>query len=652
MIDLLQRADDLRKAGDWAAAAARYEEATTVLPTPNPDVYVKLARCYQRTGELPQMFAALARVADASDDLLHWSSAAGLLDRLPAEQRPPHCRQVKLALTASYTTGEMGRMLRLAALRQGIDLILFESAYGHYEQDLRAPESPLYRFEPHSVLIAAHEGALHLPPYSEVPDKEVEAELDRWRSLWRTIAERCSAQVLQHDFVPRPEVALGHLSTRLAGSRYSMIQALNARLGRDGGALIIDCDRIASEVGRRNWFDDRYWHLAKQAVAPQFLPLIARHTISVLAASLGLSKKCLVLDLDNTLWGGVIGEDGLSGIRLGAGPEGEAFVAFQRYILELKAKGIVLAVASKNNEADAREVFERHPDMQLKLDDIAVFTINWEDKASNLRRIAAELNLGVDSLVLVDDNPFECELVRRELPDVDVIALPPDPSHYVRRLSDYLGFETVALTQEDLYRADQYRARAKIESLAASATMEDFYQSLGMRAMIALLDEMHLPRVAQLVAKTNQFNLTTRRRSSDELRDLMNDPGYVALHLRLKDRFADHGLVGVAIARKAGDVLDIDTFLLSCRVIGRTVEASLLASLCEHAERLGCTRLRGTYVPTPKNALVASMYSRFMFEDKTGDPSEVRVWEYELTSKGPIENPFIVPWTEGGDGSA
>ena len=653
MTDLLQQADDLRKKGAWAASAALYEEVVTLFPAPDPDVYLKLARCYYRTGERDRMLDAVARVAGASDSLLHWSSAGGLLDRFAAEAKQSTRRQVKLALTASHTTGEMGRMLRLAALRYGIDLVLFESGFAQYEQDLLDPASSLCRFEPHFVLIAAHEGALHLPPYSEAPDREVEAELNRWTGLWQSIRKHSNAQVLQHNFVPRAEVALGHLSTRLAGARYSMIQALNTRLGLDGGALIIDCDRLASEVGRRSWFDDRYWHLAKQAVAPQFLPLVARHTISVLAASLGLSRKCLVLDLDNTLWGGVVGEDGLSGIRLGAGPEGEAFVAFQRYILELKAKGVVLAIASKNNDADAREVFERHPDMQLKLDDIAAFAINWEDKASNLRRIAAELKVGIESLVLVDDNPAECELVRRELPGVDVIELPRDPSHYVRRLADYLGFETVALTQEDVHRADAYRARAKIELLAASTTnVEDFYRSLGMSALIAPFDEMHLQRIEQLVAKTNQFNLTTRRRTSDELREVMNDPRYAALYVRLKDRFVDHGIVGVAIACKAGDALDIDTFLLSCRVIGRTVEASLLACLYQRAARMGCTRLRGTYLPTAKNAHVSTMYRQFKFEDRTKDTGEVRVWEYEMAVKGSIQNAFIAPWSEGEDGSA
>jgi FkbH-like protein len=649
MIDLLQRADDLRKKGAWVAAAHLYEEAASMQPAPDPDVDLKLARCYLRTGEHRQMFDSLVRVAANSDNLLHWSSAAGLLDRLPADARPAARRHVRLAITASHTTGELGRMLRLAGLRHRIDVFVHEGAYCQYEQDILDPGSAMFGFEPQYVLIASHEGALHLPPYSEAPEKEVENELDRWQTLWRAIRERGSAEILQHNFVPRADAPLGHLSARLAGSRYSMIQALNSRLGRDGGALVVDCDRIASEVGRRNWFDDRYWHLAKQAVAPQYVPLLAQHTISVLAASLGLSKKCLVLDLDNTLWGGVIGEDGLAGIKLGTGPGGEAFVAFQRYILELRAKGVLVAVASKNNETDAKEVFERHPGMLLKLDDIAVFAVNWEDKATNLRRIAAELGLGLDSIVFVDDNPMECELVRREVPEVDVVALPADPSQNVRRLSDYLGFETVTLTSEDLNRADEYKARAKIESLAASATnMNDFHRSLNMQALIAPFDEMNLPRIEQLVAKTNQFNLTTRRRSAQELHDLIQDPGCVALHLKLKDRFADHGLVGAAVANRLGKVLDIDTFVLSCRVIGRTAEASLLEALCQHAGRLGCTRLRGTYVPSPKNALVADMYSRFGFDETTGDGGETRAFEYDLASRGVIENPLIATWRDDG----
>jgi FkbH-like protein len=399
-------------------------------------------------------------------------------------------------------------------------------------------------------------------------------------------------------------------------------------------------------VGRNHWFDDRYWHVAKQAVALDALPLLARHTIAVLAASLGMSRKCLVLDLDGTLWGGVIGEDGLGGITLGGGPAGESYVAFQEYLLQLKGKGVILAVASKNNEEDARLPFEQHPDMRIKLDDISAFVANWEDKPANLRAIARSLNIGLDALVLVDDNPAERQLVRQELPEVDVVVLPREPSRYVRVLAEHVRLETVSLTEEDRQRTEQYRARAQVDQLAKSATnLDDFYLGLKMEALVAPFDDVTLPRLAQLIGKTNQFNTTSRRYSIAQLQGFMADPDCVHCCLRLRDRFADHGLVSVLIAWRRDETLEIDTLLMSCRVIGRTVEAQMLKHLCSEAQQLGCTQIRGSYVPTDKNALVRELYSRFGFS-LIGAENGMTTWEYNLALLGPIENRFISEWND------
>src|SRR5690606_25928420 len=343
-----------------------------------------------------------------------------------------------------------------------------ESHYGQYQQDIIDPNSGLYAFKPNFVILAVHNGEVRLPAYTEDHEKAVEAEVARWTQLWRTVQERSGARGIQHNFVLDTDVPMGHLGSRLPGSRYMMTQKLNQRLGEAAGAnvSIVDCERLAGTIGKNRWFDPKYWHLSKQAVSLDALPLLAKHTAAVLAADLGLSKKCLVLDLDNTLWGGIIGEDGLAGIKLGQGsPIGEAYVAFQEYILELKRKGVILAVNSKNNDADAREVFEKHPEMRIKLDDISMFVANWEPKPQNIQRIAQTLNIGIDSLVFVDDNPAERQAMRQFQPEVDVIVLPTDPSQYVRALSNYLLFETSSFTKEDAARAEQYRARAQIAEL-------------------------------------------------------------------------------------------------------------------------------------------------------------------------------------------
>jgi FkbH-like protein len=347
------------------------------------------------------------------------------------------------------------------------------------------------------------------------------------------------------------------------------------------------------------------------------------------------------MDLDNTLWGGIVGEDGVAGIKLGGDATGEAFLAFQSYILQLKEKGVILAVCSKNNEEDARAAFQAHPEMRLKLDDFAVFVANWEPKAENLIRIARTLNLGLDALVFVDDNPVECATVRRALPEVDVIALPADPAYYVRTLSRYLNFETATLTEEDKRRGNQYQARAHAEEMKqAAGSLEEMWEALDMNATIEPFDEMSLPRVLQLIGKTNQFNLTTRRHGLSEIDAFMRNPGCVHFSVRLSDRYGDHGLVAILIAVQSGGVFEIDTWLMSCRVIGRTLEKTMIARLCCEAIARGVTRLRGFYSATARNELVRDLYSQLGFEP-AGDVGGTSMWEYDLANNVPIENRYI-----------
>ena len=422
-----------------------------------------------------------------------------------------------------------------------------------------------------------------------------------------------------------------------------MTRLLNLRLLREAPAdvAVLDCDRLAASLGTSRWFDDRYWYLTKQAVAPEALPDLARHTAALLAASAGLSRKCLVLDLDGTLWGGVIGEDGLNGIRLGSGPAGEAYADFQSFVLGLKRKGILLAVASKNNDADARLPFEQHPDMRLRLEDFALFIANWNDKATNLRRIAAELNIGLDSLVLVDDNPAERSLVRRLVPEVDVIDLPEDPAGYRRCLADYLRFETVALTEEDLQRTEQYRAQRDAGALASAATsLDEFHRTLQMRALVKPFDDFHLPRVAQLIAKTNQFNLTTRRYQTTDVERFLKSSISRVYTLEVSDRFVDHGVVGTAIVHVERNQWRIDSLLMSCRVMGLTVEQAFLARICEDALDAGVTTLLGEFIPSKKNHPVKDFYCQNGFTLQSDDGGH-QIWEYELASSKVKTPPWI-----------
>ena len=639
------RGDELRRDGDLLAAAEAYAAAFDV-EQPSSAVCLRLARTYEQLGERGEAARWALEVADTDGDFAAWQAAAATLQRCASDSRAP-LRTAKLAVLGSHTTTQLVPMIRLAARRLDVDLDVYEADYAQYRQEILDERSGLYRFAPDFVLLAVHHDELGLPDFSSSPERDVENEVDRWTSLWRMTGDRMPTTVVQTTFALPPEEPLGHLAARLPGARRTMAHAVNARLGQEAArstnpVLLLDAERLSGLIGKDRWFDPRFWHLAKNAVAPDAMPLLARHCAALVAAALGLSKKCVVLDLDNTIWGGVVGEDGLAGIRIGEGVDGEAYAAFQDYLLALKRKGVLLAVCSKNNERDAREPFERHPDMRLRLDDLAAFVADWRPKPEQTAAVAEALSIGLNAIVYVDDNPAEREVMRQLLPEVDVVALPPDPSYYTRALASYLPLETVSLTEEDARRTEQYRARAEAADLeTGTASLEDFYTSLGMQALIKPFDELDLRRVAQLVAKTNQFNLTTRRHSEAQLRQLASDPACVTLSLRLRDRFADHGLVGVAIAFVEGEVLDIDTLLLSCRVIGRTAEAAVLNRLCHEAAARGLRRLTGSYAPTAKNMPAADAYERLGFELAERHEDGASLWVYDLERHGPVANEFI-----------
>ena len=554
-------------------------------------------------------------MVDVSDDLSTWSGAAAVLKRTVASATPLP-RSARIAVLGSSTTSQLTALLPLACARAGLQVEVYEAPYDQYRQQSLDPTSGLYAFAPDVVVFALHDRDVDLPRLSADPEADLERNLAELQGLWDVVAERSGARILQFTMALPPEQPLGHLSTKVAGSRARLLQEFNLRLADRAPAFVslVDCAALAAAVGTRTWFDPRYWHLAKQAVSPGCVPALARQVAAVGAAALGLSRKCLVLDLDNTMWGGVLGEDGLNGIRLGDGPDGEAFTSFQEHVLALKEKGIVLAVCSKNDEPLVRDAFERHPGMRVRLEDISVLSAGWDDKAAQLRTIAADLGLGLDALVLVDDNPVERELVRQLVPAVDVIRLPADPAGYVRALADYPWFETTALTAEDGERTEQYRARAAATaSRSTASSLQDFLQGLVMRATFARMSSETAPRVAQLIGKTNQFNLTGIRRGLADLEQLAARDDSVVLTARLADRFADHGLVGVLIGRACAEMFEIDTWLMSCRVIGRTLEDEMVAQAAASARSHGCSMLRGRYVPSAKNSLVADLYQRLGF---------------------------------------
>jgi FkbH-like protein len=337
------------------------------------------------------------------------------------------------------------------------------------------------------------------------------------------------------------------------------------------------------------------------------------------------------------MWGGVIGDDGLSGIKLGQGDAtGESFVAFQRYIKALAERGVILAVCSKNEDANAREPFEKHPDMVLKLDDISCFVANWEDKAANIRRIAQELNIGLDALVFVDDNPAERSIVRRLVPEVAVPELPVDPADYLRVLDSGRYFDAVSISNEDFQRTQYYKANAeRRQTASAVGDIQQFLASLEMRGPIGPIGEMELERSVQLIGKSNQFNLTTRRYSAADLQAMIDSPDWETRYVKLIDKFGDNGLISVLLARQEGDALAIDTWLMSCRVLKRGVEQMLLNNVVEAARARGLTRVTGQYLPTAKNVLVKDHYASLGFTC-VSDTDGATSWELDVAAWTPL----------------
>jgi FkbH-like protein len=430
------------------------------------------------------------------------------------------------------------------------------------------------------------------------------------------LAERGSPRLIQvgYDWITAGALG-GHLGS--VSGDVALIRAMNDELRRalPGDAVFVDLAEISGQMGRESFYDPRRYHWTKQPFSEVGVSRLAEHLNAAIRAASTGPRKVLVLDLDNTLWGGVVGELGPLGIGLGESPEGEAFRDFQEAAAGLARRGIVLAVASKNNPDDAREPFEQNPDMVLSLDDFASFEASWDPKDVVLRRISQQLRLGLEDFVFFDDNPAERELIRQSLPEVSVVEVPDEPSEYVRALERGLYFESRSVTDADRERSAQYQTERDRRALEGSAqTMEDYLASLEMRGSIRDIDDASMQRVVQLLGKTNQWNLTTRRLSESDVRMHLDKPGAVGLTLQLEDRFGDYGLISVLIAEREQTTLRITDWLMSCRVIGRTAEQFVFGALLGRARSAGIEGIVGEYTVTKKNGMVADLFPRLGFQ--------------------------------------
>jgi FkbH-like protein len=532
---------------------------------------------------------------------------------------------IRLAVLSSATIDHLAPAIRVAGLRRELLIDVYNGAYGQHRQEVLDPSSSLRQFAPQTILFSlSGREVIASVPLTAMRD-EVDAIIARFvgelRSLWRSARETYGAAIIQQTFIDVTETLFGSFDRLVPGAPTRVVSRLNERLceaAEQDGVLILDIARATERDGIDAWFDAGRWLQGKLEIAPQAAPLYGDLIARILAAQRGQSKKCLVLDLDNTLWGGVIGDDGLEGIVIGEGSAaGEAHLALQRYAKLLKERGVILAVCSKNDSKIAEAVFNEHPEMLLRRSDIAAFHANWDDKAQNLKAIATRLNIGIDSLVFVDDNPVERARIRQSLPAVAVPELPNDPAHYVRCLSDAGYFEAVAFTSEDRSRAELYAANAEREALLGSAqSMDDFLRGLDMSVVSGPFTALDHARIVQLFNKTNQFNATTRRYTSEEITDLTGSPDVLTLQFRLLDRIGDNGLVSAMILRPTVNedkVLEIDNWVMSCRVFGRQLEFEAMNIAVEAAQRLGIKRLTADYIATPKNGVISELYPSLGF---------------------------------------
>ena len=553
--------------------------------------------------------------------------------------KQPNLLSVRIAILGGSTTQEIKSILELFLLAQRIQPSFYESEYNAYHEEVLFQKPELWSFKPDIAMVHTTWHNVANFPRLLAPETEVEEcvrrEMGRFETFWEKIHTGLGALVIQNNFdLPRLR-PLGNLDASEPFGRIQFLMRLNAEFARYARThsrfLINDILYLSAQVGLAQWFDYSYWYSYHMALSPVATVAMAQNLAAIVKSVYGHAKKCLVLDLDNTLWGGVIGDEGVQNLILGRDhPVGEAFAAFQRYVKDLRNRGILLAVCSKNDPENAKEGFS-HPDTVLKLEDFSAFKASWNPKPDAIREIAAELNIGLDSLVFVDDNPAERAFVAAQLPEVAVPEVGSEVSLFAEVLEREGYFEPVKIVQDDLERAAYYTANTARESHQTSfQDYGEFLASLEMTAEIGPFVPVYLERITQLVNKTNQFNLTTRRYTAAEIEAISRDPASITLYGRLRDKFGDNGLVSVVIGSLRPGILEIDVWLMSCRVLKREMEYAMFDALVEQCRARGVGRIVGVYIPSKKNGMVAEHYGSLGFRRLPESTADRVLWCYDV----------------------
>lgn len=549
-------------------------------------------------------------------------------------------KKIRIGVLCSFTINGLEETIRVKSVEKNIDCITYVGGYNQYNQEILNQESNLYKFSPDITFLIIDTrnilGDLFHFPYSISASERrnfVEKKFKEIQNLANAFTSRTKSRLIIANFPIPTYSPHGIFETKTEYGLHKMIEDINSRLihsfANSDSIYIYDFNGFVSQYGEDNIFDYKQFLFGDMKISLDYIPYLANDLMGYVVGHLGLSKKCIVLDLDNTLWGGIVGEDGFNGIRLGPEPPGNSYLEFQRVLLSLHQRGIILAINSKNNYDEALKVIKEHPYMVLREEHFASIRINWNDKVSNMKEITSDLNIGADSMVFFDDDPVNREYVRINMPQILTVELPQDPSQYAQTIKKMNEFSVLSITDEDAQRGRMYLEQRKRNDLEQSAPdLESFLKNLDLKVLIKNANEFTIPRISQLTLKTNQFNLTTKRYQESDIKKLSNDDRYVVGCAQVEDKFGDNGITGVFIIHKENPKeWFIDTFLLSCRVMGREVEKGILGYIINKAKENGVERIKAQFIPSQKNKPIENFLPNCGFQ-KDGD-----YWVYSLKAQ-------------------
>ncbi len=544
--------------------------------------------------------------------------------------------KVKAVLMGDCATQHLATAIRGASVYYNNPIQVVDIDYNLIDAQILDKNSELYSSAPNFTIIFMCTEKLQQAFYSSSKKESFAEDIyQKIKTNWMQISQNISTNIIQFTFAENSDGVFGNYALKTESSFLFQVKKLNYLLSLGcqeiKNVFLLDLNNVLISAGGGIFKDDRLYYMAKMPISLEALPEVAKQVVDIISAANGKIKKCVVCDLDNTLWGGVIGDDGLNGIEIGELGVGHAFEDLQTWLKQLKERGIILGVCSKNSEENAKEPFIKHPDMILRLDDFSIFVANWQDKATNLKYIQKTLNIGMDSIVFLDDNPFERNLVKSLIPEITVPDLPEDPALYLSYLKGLNLFETASFSSSDKDRTKQYQAEVnRLETERLFDNYDDYLKSLEMVAEVCPFDDFQTPRIAQLTQRSNQFNLRTVRCTEQDITNYKESNEYITQYYTLRDKFGDHGLISVVILKKQNDALFVENWLMSCRVLKRGMEEFIANNIILAAKEAGFKKVVGQYIRTAKNSMVEKLYPSLGFEEVGEGLFEADVSTYAL----------------------